>query len=235
MFPRARTRLTYANVMSTVAVFVALSGGAYAAIKVTGRNIVDGTVTGRDIKNGSIQRVDLVKSLASRFGATGATGARGPAGAVGPAGANGTTGATGQDLSPPGVAYAEALGEVSTSSSTTADLGGPSVSVTVGPGGLVEVYAFSRGKPDSFGPSALVALGTSAPLAETIMSFTTDTQFTARTTMPGTSTGNGSTTPGGWLVLRLPPGERTISMYYRMLNGGTGTYDTRRLWARPVD
>ena len=33
---RLRDRLTYANVMSTLAVFIALGGSSYAAIKVSG-------------------------------------------------------------------------------------------------------------------------------------------------------------------------------------------------------
>jgi hypothetical protein len=234
MLPRVRWRLTYANVMSTVAVFVALGGGAYAAVKITGRDIVDESVTGKDIKNSSIQKADLGRALVGTPGPTGPSGVAGPAG-TGTKGATGPTGPGGQDLTGPSVAFSEALDAVSTSSASTVELGGPSVTVTVGPSGLVEVYGSSRGKPDTFGPSALVSLGTTAPTSQTIMSFTTDTQFTARNTEPGNSGGNGSTTPGGWLVLRLPPGQQTISMYYRMLNGGTGTWDERRLWARPVN
>ena len=36
------------------ALIVGTGGGAYAAAKITGDDIVDGTVTGTDIKNGSL-------------------------------------------------------------------------------------------------------------------------------------------------------------------------------------
>lgn len=55
MLSRMRSRLTYANVVATVALFFALTtGGAYAAIRITGANIVNGTVTGVDLKNETI-------------------------------------------------------------------------------------------------------------------------------------------------------------------------------------
>jgi hypothetical protein len=75
MLSKLRTRLTYANVTATVALFLALGGGsAYAVNEWTGANIrnetltgadvkgcpgVDGTLTGLDLKNGSVQRPDL--------------------------------------------------------------------------------------------------------------------------------------------------------------------------------
>jgi hypothetical protein len=49
-----RRHLTYANVMATIAVFVALGGGAYAAITVTGGDVKNGSLTGKDIKRNSL-------------------------------------------------------------------------------------------------------------------------------------------------------------------------------------
>jgi len=46
-----RHRLSYANVMATVAVFIALGGSSYAALRVTGRNVPKDALTGADIKN----------------------------------------------------------------------------------------------------------------------------------------------------------------------------------------
>jgi hypothetical protein len=51
MFARLRARLTYANVMATIAVFIALGGSSYAALKVTSRNVPKDALTGADIKN----------------------------------------------------------------------------------------------------------------------------------------------------------------------------------------
>jgi hypothetical protein len=45
-----RRRLTYANVMGTLAVFIALGGSSYAALTVTGRNVKNGSLTFRDLR-----------------------------------------------------------------------------------------------------------------------------------------------------------------------------------------
>jgi hypothetical protein len=44
-----RRRLTYANVMATLALFIALGGSSYAALTVTGRNVKNGSLTFRDL------------------------------------------------------------------------------------------------------------------------------------------------------------------------------------------
>jgi Collagen triple helix repeat (20 copies) len=92
---RLRGKLTYANVMATVAVFLVLGGGAYAATaippnSVGTRQLKNNSVTGAKVKDGSL--------LAKDFG-TGQlpAGAQGPAGAAGPRGETGATGATGPE------------------------------------------------------------------------------------------------------------------------------------------
>jgi hypothetical protein len=59
-----RARLTYANLMATVAVFIALGGSSYAAITVTGKNVKNSSLTGKDIKNNSLTGSDI-KNLKS--------------------------------------------------------------------------------------------------------------------------------------------------------------------------
>lgn len=54
-----RTRLSYSNVMATLAVFVALGGTSYAAAKLTGADIRNGTLTGKDVRDGSLTGKDL--------------------------------------------------------------------------------------------------------------------------------------------------------------------------------
>jgi hypothetical protein len=55
MLAKLRPRLTYANVMSTIAVFVAVStGGAYAANTIFSTDIVDGEVKTPDLANGAV-------------------------------------------------------------------------------------------------------------------------------------------------------------------------------------
>jgi hypothetical protein len=53
---KAKGRITYANVMATIALFVALGGGAYAAATAK-----KNSVTSKSVKNGSIQGVDVGK------------------------------------------------------------------------------------------------------------------------------------------------------------------------------
>jgi hypothetical protein len=109
-----RPALTYANVMATIAVFIALGGSAFAAATITGRNVQDGSLTGRDIKKGTIQSSDikdgtlrrqdffpgvlpsgLTAPLSPAEGLPGAPGAAGPAGAAGPQGERGPAGKDG--------------------------------------------------------------------------------------------------------------------------------------------
>ena len=49
-----RRRLTYANVMATLAVFIALGGTSYAALTITGRDVANGSLTNRDLKRNTL-------------------------------------------------------------------------------------------------------------------------------------------------------------------------------------
>lgn len=65
MLKQLRPRLTYANVMATVAVFIALGGTSFAALKITGRDVAKHTLTGNNLKSNSVGgRVINEKSLA---------------------------------------------------------------------------------------------------------------------------------------------------------------------------
>ena len=80
------------------ALVVGTGGGAYAAAKITGADIVDGTITGGDIKNESLNVGDLTeKAQHALKGAKGATGPKGTAGLPGAKGDNGTNGVDGKD------------------------------------------------------------------------------------------------------------------------------------------
>ena len=97
-----RERLTYANVVATLALFIALGGSSYAAITITGKSVKDSSLTGRDVKNSSLTSSDIRdRSLLSKdfkagqlpAGARGAQGPQGPQGAAGPQGPQGPAGA----------------------------------------------------------------------------------------------------------------------------------------------
>lgn len=64
---RALTRrLTYANVMATVAVFLALGGGAYAATQITGKDVKNRSLRGKDLKRNTITGKEVAESRLRR-------------------------------------------------------------------------------------------------------------------------------------------------------------------------
>lgn len=85
------------NAVAWVALLVALGGTSYAAVTITGANIVNGSVTGIDVKNRSLLAADFKAGQlpAGAQGPAGAAGAPGTAGTLGAAGATGTSGTNG--------------------------------------------------------------------------------------------------------------------------------------------
>lgn len=82
-------RLSYANVTSTVALFIALGGTSYAVTQlprnsVGNRQLKANAVSSDKIRNGTVKRVDL--SSSARSGARGPRGSQGPSGPQGQAG-----------------------------------------------------------------------------------------------------------------------------------------------------
>jgi len=63
MRPKGRVTLSFTNVLATVALFIALGGTSYAAIRVTGKQIKNETITSKDVKNFGIGKADLGKGL----------------------------------------------------------------------------------------------------------------------------------------------------------------------------
>ena len=59
MLGKFRRHLSYANVMATIAVFLALGGGAYAAATVGSSEIKSNAILSRHIKNGQVKNADL--------------------------------------------------------------------------------------------------------------------------------------------------------------------------------
>jgi hypothetical protein len=94
-----RKRLTYANVMSSIAVFLILGGATALAASQLGKNTVGSkqlkanSVTAGKIKNGAVTPSKI--SVAAQNALKGATG---PAGSQGPKGAAGANGAPGSAL-----------------------------------------------------------------------------------------------------------------------------------------
>src|SRR3954469_23490103 len=90
MIDRLKPRLTYANVTATLALFVALGGSSYAALKLP-RNSVGsaqirrGAVSTSELRDRSVRLRDINRSartaLRGQQGPAGAAGPQGPAGA----------------------------------------------------------------------------------------------------------------------------------------------------------
>ncbi|HEY1357195.1 MAG TPA: hypothetical protein VGF21_02720 [Thermoleophilaceae bacterium] len=70
--------------IALIALFVSLGGTGYAAVKITGKNVKDGSLTGKDVRNRSLGAADIKRSA---LGA-GPAGPRGPQGPQGPRGAS---------------------------------------------------------------------------------------------------------------------------------------------------
>jgi hypothetical protein len=60
-----RDRLTYANVIATLALFIALGGSSYAALKISGKEIKAHTIVGKNIKRNSLGRRQIKESSLS--------------------------------------------------------------------------------------------------------------------------------------------------------------------------
>jgi hypothetical protein len=96
MLSRLRAHLTYANVVATIAVFIALGGSSYAALKlpknsVGSQQLKPNSITSAKVKGGSLSTTDLKASARSLL-----RGRRGPQGVQGPQGTTGKTGARGR-------------------------------------------------------------------------------------------------------------------------------------------
>jgi hypothetical protein len=159
-----RRHVTYANVVSTLALFFVVAGGsAIAATKlIKGSQIAKGTIKGSNIAKSTITSGNVAAHtlLASDFktgqlpaGAAGAAGPAGPAGATGPAGPTGPAGAAGAAGA---AGTATAYGDLGTNSN----------------GNLTFNATLSKGFTTAFAPSAGViciafpsGVSTNVPLA----------------------------------------------------------------------
>jgi Collagen triple helix repeat (20 copies) len=97
MLRRIRSRLTYANVVSTLCLFALLGGTSYAALTITGKNVKNRSLTTKDIKDRSLLRRDFARNQlpTGAPGPHGAPGERGTDGAQGPKGDKGDQGIQG--------------------------------------------------------------------------------------------------------------------------------------------
>lgn len=104
-----RRRLTYSNIMSTLAVGLVLTGGtAVAATQIGSADIINGSIASADLKDGSVRSadihdgsisiVDLDASLVGKLATQGPRGETGDRGPRGPRGLPGKPGVSGYTL-----------------------------------------------------------------------------------------------------------------------------------------
>ena len=108
---KRRIRLSYANVVASLALFAALGGSSYAAISITGKQVRDGSLSGRDVRDRSL----VAKDFKAGQLPAGPQGPKGDPGAPGPAGPKGDPGATGAS----GLSDVEVVDTVSATDSTS--------------------------------------------------------------------------------------------------------------------
>src|SRR2546422_8041695 len=63
---RLRSRLTYANAMSTLAVFIALGGSSYAALTINGSSIRNHSVSGVKLRHNTLTGAQIRESQLGR-------------------------------------------------------------------------------------------------------------------------------------------------------------------------
>jgi hypothetical protein len=202
-------RLTYANVMATLAVFIALGAtGAAAPVTDSASRLNKRVSKALKLSRSADKKADKALSLASgvkaQGGKAGPVGPPGPQGSRGPEGFDGPPGPPGKDA--PGASVATAAGEVSTAD-LAQDLGGPSVTVDVPATGLVAIWVEAEARQT--GAAGLPALGVTG-VGDDLFGFSG--QGAAGDWRPGgTAASYVANSP---LYFRTEPGQHTFTLTY---------------------
>ena len=218
-----RSKLTYSNVMATFAVFLALGGGAYAAVKLP-RN----SVGPKQLKNKAVTPKKVAPATVRLFkgqkGDPGAPGAPGANGDTGAPGAAGQPGAPGQPGSPAASAFGGG-GFVPNNSS------GATVATYCGPADTQLNNSCTT--TEATQQDTLAVLTPNAPIvARDLFVLTAGTQFSVETftlRFEGTDTSVACTVSftnncnSGSATAVIPPGSR-ILLKVESSTGGGGSY-----------
>ncbi len=221
-----------ALVISCIALFLALGGTGYAASQ-----IVVSTPSYKKAKKSkpkiSKKQIEAAvakyvkahkKELSGPAGANGAPGPPGDPGPQGVPGAVGQPGATGAASS-----SASLAGPVSTGSSSRVDLGGPSVTVKVGPSGLIAYWIKARLKSVGGGTAKVVLLDSTGEASQIESSSSGAITYY---TKPESNSGTFIFNPG-LSTDYVGPGTRTISLQY-LDTAGTGVFEELELVVIPL-
>jgi hypothetical protein len=235
-----------AILVALLALFIALGGGAYAAIvlpknSVKSKHIVNGQVKRADIAKNAVnsRRIADASLLAEDFKP-----GQLPQGPKGDTGPQGETGLPGPPASIAGKTAANA--GVSTSSGTYVDLGGPAVTVTVSetaPGsgvGLIEIAAQS--KISTVNGNGYVALYEDGSVVQSnycnsepgLFGGNTGVSYAVTATLNGCGQATANPIAPSVQLLRVTPGTHSYSLRYKSTNGQLSTFENTLLWVRPA-
>jgi hypothetical protein len=251
--------LTYANVVATIALFLAFGGASYAAFKLPNNSVgaaqIKPNAVGKsELKDRAVGVSDLSgQAIASLRGSKGDAGAPGGKGAPGLDGAPGSDGAPGAPATwtSSTVVAAEAISTNSSVGPPLADLAtvGPEVIVTVPASGLVEVYAqadFSSSSSNIVGrvglsvDSNLTLVGCGSKTGVLFDDGPPDgTSVTVATSARGGTTNCGARLPGlaSPLIVHTTPGSHHFKLVYSASTsdaGSTVTFSNRLLAVAPA-
>jgi hypothetical protein len=213
-----------AMVVAIVALIAALAGSAVALQgknSVKGNDIAPGAVKGSKIAKGAVKGAKIANDAV-----------------------NGSKVKNGSITAPDLDVYrnAAAAGPLTTASGPPVDLGGPSVTVTVPEGGLVNVYTRADLQATGGGNDGAAQVHlyepTVLPDAPAIMTAPNGTSgFVTRYSAPGSADFGGvaSAARGGMVTLSPPAGTYTFSLRYSGQGGATGTFQNAAIWAGVVN
>jgi hypothetical protein len=220
------------TVIGCIALFVALGGTGYAATRiVTPSETSSGSTPGYATasKHKRSQKALIKAAVAAYLKAHKGdfVGPRGPAGAAGAQGGPGPKG----DVGPAGLASESArlAGPVSTGSASPVDLGGPSVTVHVGPSGLVAYWAQGELKSVGGGTAEITLIEPSGYAPQIT---TTSSSYFNLHTDPGSDEGTFIFNTG-LSTFYAGPGTKTFSLRYSD-TGGTGFFKEVELVVVPL-
>lgn len=236
-----RARLSYANVMATVAVFIALGGGAYAALSlpagsVTSREIARNAVRAKQIKKRSVRKKEVARNaIRSRKIKDGKVKSFDLAdAAVAEAkladAAVSTAKLADGSVTPPklgDVSFARVEGSGSTSSSTAGPISpaGPELELTLGENAFATVLA----QATMTAPGGATTDDCRFGVAISGQGFDVQLPFQGSATFSGASPG--PRTEYAFTVPPLPGGELGFEMvYWRASGDDPCTFSNRRLW-----
>jgi hypothetical protein len=223
-----------ATIISCIALFVALGGSGYAATRLatthSDKSQAAPSASYAKARHKPSQKA-LIAAAVAKYLKAHRSEFIGPRGPVGQAGQPGGVGPKG-DTGPAGFGSATATltGPVSTVSSSPENLGGPSVTVNVGPSGLVAFYAIGELKSVGGGTAEIALI---APSGFSPQITTNSSSYFKLHSEPGSNEGT--------FIFSTPlstdfvgPGTKTFSLEYLDSGGGTGFFKEVELLVIPL-